>query len=201
MIKVIGRMSEIDAVAVSGGPDSMVLLNFLLKGGHKPTVLFMNHSTETSYLAEEFLDKKCCEKELEYKRNMIYLCRNPSESLEEFWRNQRYEWFHSLEFKNIATAHHLDDAVETWLFGAINGTPKLIPYRNKNVVRPLLLNKKSELLDWALDNNVEWIEDESNLDTRFARNRIRHNVVPEVLKINPGIHKVIKKKYLDATKS
>jgi len=93
----------------------------------------------------------------------------------------------------IITAHHLDDAVETYLFSSFHGTSKTIPYNRKKVIRPFLLTRKSEFEAWCANKNVPYWSDASNKDLRFARNRIRHAIMPEVLRVNPGIHKVVAK--------
>ena len=101
--------------------------------------------------------------------------------------------FHSLDGK-VVTGHHLDDAVEWWVFTSINGNGRLIPYANNNIIRPFLLTKKSIIDRWVARNSVRHVSDPSNLDVKYARNRIRSNLIPEILKINPGIHKVVRKK-------
>ena len=79
----------------------------------------------------------------------------------------------------------------------MHGNGKIIPYANKNVIRPFRLNRKKELQLWANLNNVSYIEDKTNTDTRHTRNYIRHEMMPNVLRINPGIHKTIAKKVKD----
>ncbi len=119
------------------------------------------------------------------------------ESAEGFWREKRYEFLHGFD-KPVITAHHLDDCVETWLFSAIHGNPKTIAYNYANVIRPFLLYKKEFMTAWCVKNNVKWIEDLTNFDTKYARNRIRHNIVPQALKINPGLHKVVARQVIAA---
>ena len=68
--------------------------------------------------------------------------------------------------------------------------------RGENIIRPFLLNEKSEFVKWCKDKNVPFIDDESNNCTDFNRNRIRHNIVPEALKVNPGLKTVVKKMVL-----
>ena len=114
------------------------------------------------------------------------------------WREERYKFFYEFD-RPLITCHSLDDQVETWLFYAMRGRPRLIPYRRDHVIRPFMLTKREDMYDWCLRKAVPYLEDPSNKDTSFARSRIRHNILPEVLEINPGIHttisKKIKKKY------
>ena len=76
----------------------------------------------------------------------------------------------------------------------MHGQGKIIPYRNGNVIRPFRLTEKSQFVDWCKRHDVDWIEDQSNTDTKYMRNYIRHEVMPKILKINPGINKVVAKK-------
>ena len=77
----------------------------------------------------------------------------------------------------------------------MHGTGKIVPYsRNDRVYRPFRLTRKRDLELWASLNNVPYIEDDSNKDTRYTRNYIRHTMMPNVLKVNPGIYKTIAKK-------
>jgi tRNA(Ile)-lysidine synthase len=113
--------------------------------------------------------------------------------MEEHWRNERYAWLRDQQ-ETIVTAHHLDDCVETWVFNTCHGNPWTIPYAHHIVIRPFRLNHKHQLEDWAHRHRVPWVNDPSNGDVQYARNRIRHCVMPELLRINPGLSKVIRKK-------
>lgn len=195
MINIQGKLQRTVHVACSGGIDSMVVVDFLSRN-HNVVLMFFDHGTETSKEAKEFLQ------EIIWKTNNILLTdkitrkKEKRESWEEYWRNQRYEWFHS--FKNdIIMCHHLDDCVENWIFSSLNGEGRIIPYRNRNVYRPFLLNKKIEFSNWANRNGVKWIEDPTNNDTVHMRNFIRHEIVPKALIVNPGLHTVVKKKVIE----
>jgi tRNA(Ile)-lysidine synthase len=96
--------------------------------------------------------------------------------------------------QGVITAHHLDDCVETYLWSMMHGTAKVIPYRRNKVVRPFLLTPKEELIDWANRNQVPWVNDESNKDTKFMRNYVRHELVPHAVHVNPGLSKVVARK-------
>jgi tRNA(Ile)-lysidine synthase len=92
------------------------------------------------------------------------------------------------------TAHHLDDCVETWVWSAMHGTPKIIPYRRNYVVRPFRLTRKRDFELWASMHQVPYVQDQSNENIHYTRNFIRHEMMSSVLKVNKGIHKVIAKK-------
>jgi tRNA(Ile)-lysidine synthase len=192
MIKLLGKIPEYLTVAVSGGIDSMTLVDFLSKK-HDVTMAFFHHGTETSDRALEFLIQYSEEKNLALIFDHIKAERDPTESQEEFWRKSRYEFLDRIPGP-VATAHHLDDCVETWIWSSLHGCPKLIPYERNNVFRPLLLTPKKDLEKWCVKNSVPWIEDSSNVNTKFTRNYIRHELMPHALAVNPGLPKMIRKK-------
>jgi tRNA(Ile)-lysidine synthase len=118
-------------------------------------------------------------------------------SQEEWWREERYKWIDTYADRHlpIVTCHHLDDCVETWIWSSMHGTGKIIPYaRGSRVFRPFRQTRKRDFEMWANLNNVPYLEDDSNTDTCYTRNYIRHKMMPHVLQVNPGIHKTIAKK-------
>lgn len=195
MLEILFRPSEIDYVACSGGPDSMCLLSFLRNAGHRPQVLFFNHLTPISHLGENLLHRICYEWGLDL--HIGYLKgKREGESPEEWWRKKRYEFFD--EFNGlIATAHSLDDAVESYLFYCLRGDPKTIPARRDNYVRPLLTTPREMIRSWNHRHEVAYIEDPSNLDLRYSRNRIRHRVLPEATMVAPGLRKTVRRMILE----
>lgn len=169
----------------------MALLDFLSRK-HAVTAAFFNHGTVNSHKAEMFLVEYCRERDITLHVDEISSSKPKSLSDEEYWRNERYAFLDS--FTNVVTGHNLDDAVETWIWSSLHGTPKLIPYQRGRVTRPLLCTRKSELENWCMSNLVPVCYDESNNDISYTRNFIRHEMMDRVLKVNPGIHKVIEKK-------
>jgi tRNA(Ile)-lysidine synthetase-like protein len=197
MFKLCVKIPRKISIAFSGGIDSTVVVDFLTRyNAHDVTLMFFHHGTHTSDLALEFVSNYASSKNLPLLIGRLPRNRYSYESLEEFWRIERYKFLNSVS-ETVITCHHLDDVLETWLFSSFHGCPKLIPITNNNIIRPFLLTKKSEFIKWSTRYNVSWIEDSSNSNLSFARNRIRHNIVPEVLKINPGIYKVLSKKLLN----
>jgi len=91
----------------------------------------------------------------------------------------------------IATAHHLNDALETTLFNLTKGTGisglKGILPKKDNYVRPMLFASREMIMNYAIDNNIAWREDKSNSTLKYHRNLIRHKVIPELRKINPNL--------------
>ena len=194
MIVIQGKLEREVYIACSGGLDSMAVTDLLMKN-HKVNLLFFDHGTETSRDAREFLTDKYCSLNNDsiLRVGNIQRLKTKTESWEEYWRNQRYEWFHSFSAP-VITCHHLDDCAETWIWSSMHGEGKIIPYQNQNVIRPFRLNRKTEFTNWCRNKNVTWVEDSSNEDTKYMRNFIRHEVMPKALILNPGLHKVIRKK-------
>ena len=196
MIRSIGNIPSRCTLAFSGGVDSVAIADFLLNGKKEVTLAFFHHETETSRLAFKFVTEFAAKRKLTLHVGRLTRDKLKEESCEEFWRNERQKFFALLE-SPVITAHHLDDAIETWIFTSLHGNSRLIPYSNGIVIHPFLITPKEELISWCSRRKLEWVEDKSNCDIAFVRNLIRHKIVPEALKVNPGLHKVIKKKYLE----
>lgn len=192
MIKVQGHLNKKVYLACSGGVDSMAVLDFLSRK-HDVSLLFFNHDTETSLEAEEFLKEYAEQYKLKLHIGNIQREKLKTESKEEYWRNERYNFFKQFS-SDVITCHHLDDCVETWIWSSLHGEGKVIPYRNSNVIRPFRLTRKQKFVDWCINNHVPWVEDMSNHSESYMRNYIRQYLMDECLHVNPGLHKVIAKK-------
>lgn len=195
MIKLLTPLPKKLYVACSGGVDSMAALDFLRRK-HDVTAAYFDHYTEHGMLAKHWLWRYCQSNSIPFVFSELKNQKDPTLSWEEHWRNERYAWFESLD-ATVVTAHHLDDAVETWVWSSMHGNPTLPHIQRNNVLRPFLSTTKQELMDWCIKKNVPWFDDVSNTDTKYMRNYIRHEVMPVVRKINPGIQKTIKKKLLN----
>lgn len=183
-------------IAASGGSDSMAVCDFYHRSNRPFKVAYFHHATPQADQFQSVVEKWSRDNNHDFLLGTLKTERPKRKSPEEFWRDERYKFL--LSFKLwVITAHHLNDAMETWLFTSMHGTPKLIPSENGLVKRPFLLNAKQQLTDWCVRHNVSWAEDTSNTNTDTPRNRIRHNILPEVLKINLGFAKTIKKKLLE----
>ena len=195
MIKFLGELPRKCVGAFSGGVDSVVTADFLLNGKRDVMLAFFHHGTSTSSIAEQFVIEFARNRGIHLSIGRIAGERCRGESPEEFWRNERYRFLDTFD-QPVVTGHHLGDAVETWIFNSLHGNPRILPYRRRNVIRPFLVTPKSELRRWAEKRHLTWVEDETNSDTRYMRNLIRHRIVPEALRVNPGLETTVKKKYL-----
>jgi tRNA(Ile)-lysidine synthase len=116
-------------------------------------------------------------------------------------RELRYHWFdelckkHSFDF--IATGHHLDDEIETFLINLTRGTGIRgligIPETNHKVIRPLLMISRNDIYEYAIKNNINWREDHSNTETDYLRNKFRLNVIPSLKQVNTNFLKGFQK--------
>lgn len=200
MIKILPNITIPMKVtlAFSGGVDSLAIAHFLKKGKRDITLAHFNHGCPVSDTIEKdcrtLADTLQCP--IIVKRIDDPDC--PSgRSIEDFWRRNRYRWLRSLD-SEVITGHHLNDAVETWLWSAIHGNPKLIPAQSGNVIRPFLITPKREFEAYCTEQDLNPIYDACNYDMNLTRNYMRANLIPVVDKINPGIEKVIIKKYLES---
>ena len=187
-------------LAISGGRDSMSILNFLIKGKKNVTLLYFNHGTEHGNEAQKFVEKIAEDNNLPIHIGHISDYSSSNKKSEEIWRKARYNFFKKFTDMPIITGHHLDDAIEWWIFTSIRGNPKLIPIQrdNPNIIRPFLFATKTELHKFCTGN---FIQDPSNFDTKYSRNNIRHNLIGISKQINPGIEKTILKLYKESNKN
>jgi tRNA(Ile)-lysidine synthase len=110
-------------------------------------------------------------------------------------RELRYEWFENFigngpdHFNFLLTAHHLDDNIETLLMHFFRGTGIAglhgIPQKNKMIVRPLLSFSKESLRQFALSQNLDWVEDSSNASNDYTRNELRNQIIPSLARLFP----------------
>ncbi|MER0442137.1 tRNA lysidine(34) synthetase TilS [Emticicia sp. W12TSBA100-4] len=116
-------------------------------------------------------------------------------SIEMAARTLRYEWFESLRqelnFDYIATAHHLNDSIETVLLNLTKGTGisglKGISAKKGHIIRPVLFASRQAIDGYVAEKNLSWREDSSNASNDYQRNLIRNQVVPLLKKINPNL--------------
>lgn len=181
-------------IAFSGGVDSSFALDFLSKN-HDVSCAFFDHGTEASSRAYDHVQNVCEEKKIDLVFDKITKKKPKDKSWEEFWREERYAFLNSLNFP-VVTAHHLDDVVETMIWGFANGSDRIIHIKNNNILRPFLLNTKEDILNWCSQKGVFWLDDSTNDDLSFTRNHIRKCLVPEFFRVNPGFYKIARKKVL-----
>ena len=141
MIKLLGKLPSTLAISCSGGPDSMAVVDFLIRSKRDISIIHFDHGTEHGRDASNLVESFCKKYNLPLTLKKIEGTAPKGASLEMWWRDQRYNFLHSLNIP-VITAHNLNDVAEWWIFTSLRGNPKIMPYRNKNVFRPFLLTKK-----------------------------------------------------------
>lgn len=191
-------------IAVSGGVDSIVLTELLYKSGLDFTLVHCNFKLrgEDSDRDETFV------KSLAIKYGKPFFVKsfetaefalNHKVSIQEAARILRYTWFKELIQedpqlsiqKYILTAHHADDNIETLLLNffrgtGISGLHGILP-KQDTVLRPLLFASKQEILDYAHEHNLLWVEDASNASDKYSRNYLRNKLIPMLKTIYPQV--------------
>jgi len=193
MIRILGKIPNRITVACSGGPDSMAIVDFLIKGRKNVTVAYFNHGTDHGSEAAGFVFDFCKKRDIPIISGSMTAPKTSDKSWEEHWRDERYRWLSCIA-GDVITGHHLDDSAEWYLFTSLHGNARLIPYRRDNVVRPFLTTPKLEFISWCDRNSIEYLRDPSNENEKFMRSIIRNKIMPQCLRVNPGLRKVIKKK-------
>jgi len=186
-------------VALSGGIDSVALLHFLNKN-YPGNVRAVHINHNLSKYSDEwcaFCESICNTAKIEFKYIGINL--KNSSNIEENARKKRYFSLTSeLRMDEIlCTAHHQEDQAETFLLQLFRGSgvaglasmPKIKSIDDSELYRPFLNISKQKIIDYASKNHLEWIEDDSNLDTNFKRNLLRIEFLPKLSSAFNGLIK------------
>lgn len=189
-------------VACSGGADSVALAHLLKESGYSIALAHCNFQLRgiASDQEEQSVDElaKLLDVPIFIKRfHTRAYAEEHRIGIQEAARKLRYAWFESIakanDYTRIATAHHKDDQLETYLFHVMRGSHwsgfSGIPVLNDRVVRPLLVFTKAELLAYLNENNYTWKHDQSNDSVDYSRNKIRHELIPKMQEIRPGFDK------------
>jgi tRNA(Ile)-lysidine synthase len=192
-------------LAVSGGLDSMVLLNLCKLANYNVTVAHCNFQLrgQASDGDAAFVKKISADLGFQYfdKRfdTKLYAI-SEGISTQMAARNLRYQWFNELikvhKLDKIVIAHHLNDNLETVLLNLVRGTSisglRGMKSKMGNVIRPLLDFERSDIEAYAKSEGIEWREDSSNASDDYKRNFLRHQVVPKLSELNPSLLETFK---------
>jgi tRNA(Ile)-lysidine synthase len=189
-------------LAVSGGADSMVMLHLFVNAGFPVAVAHCNfglrgHESDGD---EKFVTDYCDQQNLAcYTEhfNTTEFALQEGISIEMAARDLRYEWFGKLlsqhGYDYLATAHHQDDVIETFLINlsrgsGIKGLSGIQP-KSGQVIRPMLFTNRAEILDYCQRMSISYRTDSSNQDTAYKRNLIRQQILPLLEDVNPAFRK------------
>ena len=187
-------------LAVSGGKDSVVLFDLFCKAKFNFEVAHCNFQLrgEDSDQDAVFVQQLCASNGIPF-RATTFLTKNFAQvnklSIEMAARQLRYEWFEQIRQESgceyIATAHHLNDSIETILLNltkgtGISGLRGILP-KKAYIIRPLLFAARTEIENYVTENQLQWREDSSNASNEYQRNLLRNEVIPLLKQINPNL--------------
>lgn len=191
-------------LGVSGGIDSMVMTDLFVRAGIQIEIAHCNFQLRGSESDDDEQFVKAYASQL---RTPFHTIRFETQSIAESQkvsiqmaaRELRMDWFfHVAKEKGIAavaTAHHLDDQVETFFINLLRGTGLaglhgMLP-KSGQLIHPLLFTNRVEIEAYAKSRKMTYREDSSNLKTKYLRNNLRLKVIPELEKIKPGFSKIL----------
>ena len=197
------EMNDKIVVGCSSGPDSMALVDMLLKIRDKYhlslIIAHVNHNVRSeSYDEAQYLKEYCKDNNLLFESMIIE--EYGDDNFHNEARNIRYNFFESLIRKYSAnylmTAHHGDDLIETVLMRIVRGSnlngysgfKEVVSMEGYKIVRPLIHYTKKELEDYDQENNVKFFVDSSNDKDKYTRNRYRKNVIPFLKEEEVNVH-------------
>lgn len=188
-------------LAVSGGIDSVFMTHLFHKAGLNFGIAHCNFMLRgiESNLDEQFVEGLANKYQVPFfvkKVNAKCYAQENHISTQVAAREIRYRFFeeiienHPREIKYVATAHHLNDQIETFFInlGRGSGIKGLagIPMRSGNIVRPILNFTKTEIEGYVFENKLEFRKDQSNDSDNYLRNKIRHHLIPMLEELNPS---------------
>jgi tRNA(Ile)-lysidine synthase len=186
--------------AVSGGMDSVLMAHLLATAGYHFDIAHCNFQLRG---AAADADQAFCRRLADSLKVNFHTINFDTEayarqhkiSIQMAARQLRYQWFENLRIQNgydaIALAHHQNDTIETILLNLTRGTGiagmhGILP-KNGALVRPLLFMQRQEIESLVAENKIGYVEDSSNASTKYARNKIRLEVIPRLKELNPSL--------------
>ena len=190
-------------IGLSGGPDSMCLLDIIKKINKRITIVcaHINHNIrQESFEEQKFIEEFCESNNLIFETTTFDKKSEEQDYNELELREKRYNYFETLikkyNAKYLFTAHHGDDLVETILMRISRGsnlkgyTGFQVETKKKDykVIKPLIFMTKEDINEYNKENNIPYVLDKTNEEDNYTRNRYRHNVLPFLKSENENIH-------------
>lgn len=203
------KTNRIITVALSGGADSVCLLHLLCKLQSEldftVKAVHINHNLrgDESLRDEQFVRDLCKKNDVEltvFSEDMKQGAKDNKQGIEEYSRNRRYAHFHEIAKSSggfVATAHNANDVAETLIFNiargcGLNGISSIKAKRDE-IIRPLINVTREEIEQYLIENNIDYVTDSTNLTDDYTRNKIRHNIIPALMQINPSFLNSVKR--------
>lgn len=189
-------------IAVSGGVDSVVLLDRVIRTGMEVMevgVAHVHHGLRPESDEEyRFVQRLAASYKVPFHGKRLTF---PGGGSQASYRTARYAFFEQImqeyDYTQLMTAHHADDQLETVLIQLhrnvveVTGIPERRPFAGGELVRPLLSEPKRELIAYAKRYGLEWREDASNATNDYLRNQVRHQIVPQLLASHPNLVQIV----------
>jgi len=208
LMSTLKKAEERVTVALSSGIDSIAVAHFLKTKYPKISLhcFHYNHNLRFQNNLMELSARQFCS-----DFNIPLTVKNrerTSGNSEAELRTLRYSAMAGLG--TVVTGHHLDDAVESYLYNCFNGVPEYLPIPLETVysefelkiIRPFIISEKSEFLEYIKQNSLEKyvVEDETNKDEKYRRNWLRYNLIPQIHDKGYNLKTIVRKKYLEYNK-
>ena len=198
--KLLFQSTDKVLLAVSGGIDSMVMVDLFEKAAFQFGIAHCNFQLrgDASDKDEQLVREVAHQLDVPFfniKFDTTSAAEHYQSSIQMVARELRYQWLEDIratnDFQYIATAHHLNDSLETVLYNFSKGCGIRglhgIPVQQGAIIRPLLFATRIDILHYTRQERIGFREDVSNASTKYSRNKLRHEVIPKLEVINPSL--------------
>lgn len=187
-------------LAISGGKDSVLMAQLFKLAGYHFSIAHCNFNLRADEAQRDEAFVKLLAEEMEVAYHVVHFdtkafVESHKISIQMAARQLRYDWFEQVRsehnYQYVALAHHQNDSIETLLLNLVRGTGisgmhGILPKRD-HLVRPLLFLSRQQIDKLVDEHHIAYVEDSSNQSSKYARNKIRLQVVPHLREINPNL--------------
>lgn len=208
LMSILKKAENKVTVALSAGSDSIAVAHFL-KTKYPKIKLRCFHYNHNIRAQNEFMQSKANQFCGDYDIPIYSVRRTESDdNSEASLREARYKAMAG--FGSVITGHHLDDAVESYLYNCFNGVPEYLPIPLETdyneiglkILRPFIISDKKEILSYIKENDLQYyvVDDETNTDEKYRRNWLRYSIVPQINDKGYNLQTIVRKRYLEYIK-